>query len=40
MNFNFILKLIRHKSHAKNAENAKPEKRNSCGLCALFGELA
>jgi len=32
----FILKMI--KSHTKN-ENAKYRKTNSCGLCALCGEI-
>lgn len=33
----FILKMI--KPHTKNVENAKYRKTNSCGLCALCGEI-
>ncbi|MFZ3059194.1 MAG: hypothetical protein WA102_05580 [Candidatus Methanoperedens sp.] len=36
----FIRKLIKYKSLEMNVENAKPKKKNLCGLCALCGEIA
>ncbi|VVB92859.1 Uncharacterised protein [uncultured archaeon] len=35
----FILKLFKPKSQTKNAENARQKNSDSCGLCALCGEI-